>query len=111
MVPALTFEHVADAPVHRGVAGTLQGEGLFECGRRVDAGVGGGEPPSSWAPVYARMASVDELSWRDLESVTTAARAFVDPVLSGGVGQWDVALWRWRAPSEPLPPPDVGCPL
>lgn len=33
-------------------------------------------PPISWAPIYARIASRDELPWRDLDAAYAAARAF-----------------------------------
>ncbi|MSP63416.1 MAG: nucleotidyl transferase AbiEii/AbiGii toxin family protein [Myxococcales bacterium] len=53
------------------------------------------DPPSSWAHAYARMAEADHLPWGDLESVTLVARAFLDPILAGGAGWWDPAVWRW----------------
>jgi hypothetical protein len=53
-------------------------------------------PPSEWADVYARMAKLNELPWLDLDAVTNAARAFLDPVLGGNlVASWDAETWRW----------------
>lgn len=40
------------------------------------------DPPSAWAAAYADLARRDGLVWTDLEAVTAAARAFVDPVLA-----------------------------
>lgn len=54
------------------------------------------DPPSSWADRYARLAAEEGLAWPDLAAVVAAARAFMDPVLSGGVGTWDPATWAWR---------------
>lgn len=53
------------------------------------------EPPGFWAVPYARMAGDQRLAWRDLEAVTVAARAFVDPVLAGRDGVWKPAAWGW----------------
>lgn len=44
-------------------------------------------PPSSWLAAYARMAEEDELRWRTLDEVTSAARTFLDPVLGRRVGR------------------------
>jgi hypothetical protein len=51
--------------------------------------------PMSWTPVYACMANNDGLTWQDLDAVTDAARAFLDPVLRSPEGTWDAAAWRW----------------
>ena len=52
-------------------------------------------PPSSWQPVYARMAGEDERPWRTLPEVFDAVRRFIDPVLAGGTGTWDPTRWSW----------------
>jgi len=55
------------------------------------------EPPDAWKPTYAAMAMEDELPWRTLADVTSAARAFLDPVLAATErGPWDPAAWSWR---------------
>jgi predicted nucleotidyltransferase component of viral defense system len=56
------------------------------------------EPPSSWTPIYANIAGRDELPWQDLEAVTAAARAFLNPVLAGESGTWDLDAWQWMVP-------------
>ena len=53
-------------------------------------------PPEAWAPVYERMALVDELPWPTLDDVMRAARAFMDPVLADKVGTWSPKAWAWR---------------
>ncbi len=40
------------------------------------------DPPSAWVAPYADLARRDGLVWTDLETVTAAARAFVDPALA-----------------------------
>ena len=54
-------------------------------------------PPSSWAPVYARMASDDDLQWTDIAQVEQAARAFIDPVLSDTSAVWAPSTWTWSS--------------
>lgn len=46
------------------------------------------DPSAAWAPVYARIATNDGLTWQTLEDVTEAVQAFLDPVLSGELGSW-----------------------
>jgi hypothetical protein len=54
------------------------------------------DAPLVWAAPYADLARRDGLVWTDLEAVTTAARAFVDPVLTNAAA----AAWTpgegWR---------------
>jgi hypothetical protein len=58
------------------------------------------EPLLVWTTPYAAMAREDLLPWPTLGDVTDAARAFLDPVLAGGlVATWDATNWRWRAPA------------
>jgi hypothetical protein len=52
-------------------------------------------PPAGWANAYHEVARVDGLQWRDLDAVTSAARAFLDPVLERATGTWDASSWRW----------------
>jgi predicted nucleotidyltransferase component of viral defense system len=55
-------------------------------------------PPESWRTPYEAMAREDELAWPTLEAVTSAVRAFLDPVLAGGLeATWLREEWRWRA--------------
>jgi hypothetical protein len=53
------------------------------------------EPPAIWAPVYAELARRDGLPWPDLQAVTAAARAFLDPVLGGEAGTWRPEGRHW----------------
>jgi len=58
--------------------------------------VGLPDAPLAWAAPYADLAWRDGLAWTDLETVTAAARAFVDPIL----GNAPVVAWTpgegWR---------------
>lgn len=55
------------------------------------------DPPATWAAPYAALAAEDELEWPTLGAVAAAARAFLDPVLSGGVEMvWLPDRWTWR---------------
>lgn len=54
-------------------------------------------PPETWAAPYAAIAREDELRWFTLVDAYEAARAFLDPVLTGrGGAVWDPTDWRWR---------------
>jgi hypothetical protein len=53
------------------------------------------QPPAVWAPIYERMARIDRLAWRDLDALSKAVAAFLDPMLSGGGGHWDPGTWAW----------------
>lgn len=54
-------------------------------------------PIAAWERPYAAMAREDALAWPTLDDVTSAARAFLDPVLAGGLSAtWNVGAWRWR---------------
>jgi hypothetical protein len=54
-------------------------------------------PPESWRLPYAAMAREDQLPWKTLEEVTGAARAFVDPVLTGDLdATWEPSSSGWR---------------
>lgn len=55
------------------------------------------EPQAAWTVPYAAMAREDQLMWPTLAEVTNAAKAFLDPVLPGGlVATWDPATWTWN---------------
>ena len=55
------------------------------------------DPLPAWSAPYAAMAREDGLPWPTLDAVTAAARAFLDPVLGGGlIATWDSRRWRWR---------------
>jgi hypothetical protein len=56
------------------------------------------DPPAAWTAPYLAMAAGDELRWTTLEQVTTAARAFLDPVLAGEAERaWSPREWAWIA--------------
>jgi hypothetical protein len=62
------------------------------------------EPLPAWAKPYAAMAREDELAWRNLEEVTKAAQAFLDPVLAGDLDAvWSPATWTWERNSPQTP--------
>jgi predicted nucleotidyltransferase component of viral defense system len=55
------------------------------------------DPLSAWARPYAAMAREDQLAWPTLDDVTTAAKAFLDPVLAGDLdATWGPDAWSWR---------------
>ena len=54
-------------------------------------------PLAAWATPYAAMAREDQLAWPTLDEVTQAAKAFLDPVLAGGLDAvWDPSSWSWQ---------------
>jgi len=53
------------------------------------------DPPSSWAPVYERIAENDGLQWRTLVEVTAAVQSFLDPVLARNAASWRPESWSW----------------
>lgn len=54
-------------------------------------------PPPAWQAPYAAMAKEDALPWKSLADVEAAARAFLDPILRGGLSAtWRPAEWSWR---------------
>jgi len=60
------------------------------------------EPASSWTAPYEAMARQDQLPWQTLVAVTTAARTFLDPVLTGDVdATWSPETWSWQKTSPP----------
>lgn len=60
-------------------------------------------PPETWTAPYAALAREDELRWSTLLEAFEAARAFLDPVLSGlDDATWDPASWNWVARTPPV---------
>lgn len=53
-------------------------------------------PPESWSAPYVRMAEENALRWTTIEDLTSAIRAFLDPVLQESDGVWDPSTWSWR---------------
>lgn len=53
-------------------------------------------PPADWASAYELMAKDDELPWPTLTDVHQAVQRFLNPVLAGTSGCWDVEQWQWR---------------
>ncbi|HWL88657.1 MAG TPA: nucleotidyl transferase AbiEii/AbiGii toxin family protein [Polyangiaceae bacterium] len=54
-------------------------------------------PLDAWERPYAAMARADRLPWPTLIDVTNAAKAFLDPVLEGGLSAtWDPSARQWR---------------
>ena len=54
-------------------------------------------PPPTWTTPYAAMVREDDLAWRTLDDVTTAAQAFLNPVLGGEPdATWSPGEWAWR---------------
>jgi len=54
-------------------------------------------PIEAWRTPYAVMARDDQLAWLTLDDVTTAARAFLDPVLGDSLdATWEPSSWSWR---------------
>ena len=53
-------------------------------------------PIEAWRTPYEAMAREDQLHWTTLDDVTAAAKAFLDPVLVGGLdATWLPTEWRW----------------
>lgn len=53
------------------------------------------KPSEAWRVPYDRIARTNQLRWPDLDGVTEAVRAFIDPVLVGTTGKWDPTTWAW----------------
>ena len=61
-------------------------------------------PLADWRTPYAAMARDDRLTWPTLDTVLESARAFLDPVLAGGLtATWDPAAWGWMRVSDDDP--------
>ena len=49
-----------------------------------------------WERPYTAMVQADQLAWPSLADVTEAVKAFLDPVLAGGlVASWKPSTWAW----------------
>lgn len=58
------------------------------------------DPPVEWAARYASMAVQEHLAWPSLEAVTSAARAFLGPVLAGELdATWNPTTSTWEGRS------------
>ncbi len=58
-------------------------------------------PPATWEGPYASIAKEDHLRWPTIGDVFEAARAFLDPVLTGSSGdRWDPESWSWMRIGE-----------
>jgi len=54
------------------------------------------DPLAAWRLPYEAIAREDGLPWRTLEELASTVRAFLDPVLAGGLSAtWDHRAWRW----------------
>ncbi len=58
-------------------------------------------PPSTWAPVYSRIATTDGLPWATLDEVVGKVRAFLNPVLLENPGRWIPDTWAWHGDERP----------
>lgn len=59
------------------------------------------DPPPAWKQAYERMARDNDLRWNNLEQVTEAVRAFLDPVLhEPAAAEWLPSEWRWQSASD-----------
>jgi len=55
------------------------------------------DPLPAWVTPYAAMARENQLAWPTLDEVTKAAKAFLDPVLAGGLdAAWSPESWTWH---------------
>lgn len=56
------------------------------------------EPAEAWRTPYEAMAREDGLTWTSLDEVTKAVKAFLDPVLAGGLdAKWSLSTWSWKS--------------
>jgi hypothetical protein len=54
------------------------------------------DPPREWIEPNSALAEADPLPWRGIDSLCTAVRGFLDPVLADeGCGAWDARRWEW----------------
>ena len=53
-------------------------------------------PTAPWIAPYTEMARSNDLAWTIIEQLTSAAGAFLNPVLAGSAGVWNPASWRWE---------------
>jgi len=56
-------------------------------------------PPPAWSEPYKTLAEEDSLPWKNLDDVTSAAKAFLDPLLAtSSPSTWSPSTWTWGAP-------------
>ena len=61
-------------------------------------------PPENWGGVYSAMAAEDSLGWKQLDDLTSAVRAFLDPVLGDSRERtWQPAAWQWQEVDQAEP--------
>jgi len=53
-------------------------------------------PPAAWTTHLERMLRAERLPWDSVGELYRVAGAFLAPVLAGGKGRWDPAVWRWE---------------
>jgi hypothetical protein len=54
------------------------------------------DPLDAWRGPYEAIAREDRLPWATLAEVASTVKAFLDPVLAGGLSAtWDHRAWRW----------------
>jgi hypothetical protein len=41
------------------------------------------------------MARSNDLAWKTIDQITSAARAFLNPVLAGNAETWNPRIWGW----------------
>jgi len=54
-------------------------------------------PPTSWGPIYSRMAKEDALPWSSIDALERVVRGFLDPLLGNAGGTWDPKNWTWSS--------------
>lgn len=54
-------------------------------------------PPTSWGPIYARLAKDDALPWITIDALERVVRDFLDPLLGNADGTWEAKDWTWRS--------------
>lgn len=53
-------------------------------------------PPGGWEVHLERMLRDERLPWDSVAELTQVAGYFLGPVLAGGKGRWNPAVWRWE---------------
>ncbi len=54
------------------------------------------EPDAAWQKPYEAMARADQLPWITLSAATSAAKAFLNPILANDpLVNWDPGRWEW----------------
>jgi len=58
------------------------------------------KPPEAWSSIYQELAVRDRLPWKSLHDVWQASSKFLDPVLEGKDGTWNVKNSVWLLEPE-----------